>query len=63
MARILAPSDLWDAQTTADYLQISKRTLYCWKWANKGPKARKLHGSLYYIPAEVRNWARIQIGI
>lgn len=63
MPRALSPEDMWDIQVAAAYLRLKKRTLYYWKYQGKGPEPHKMHGNLYYVPAEVKQWAKIELGI
>lgn len=63
MARTIDLEEMWDAQTTANKLKIQKTTLYCWRSQGKGPKGKKLHGNLYYVPSEVRQWIRMHMGM
>lgn len=63
MARTLDLDEMWDVQTTARKIGIKKTTLYCWRTQGKGPVGRKVHGNLYYVPSEVRQWVRLQFGM
>ena len=40
-------------QDLADLLKVARATLRRWRWAHKGPLARKICGSVRYLRADV----------
>jgi excisionase family DNA binding protein len=47
---------LWTIEQAADYLLMSKQTLYGWRCRGYGPPSYRLGNQVRYRPAEVRNW-------
>jgi excisionase family DNA binding protein len=40
-------------QQAAEYLDLSRRTLECWRTNGGGPVFRKIGGSVRYLPADL----------
>jgi len=53
---------LWTPEETAAYLEISKATLYQWRYLGIGPKAGRVGRHLRYDPEDVKAWFRNQQG-
>jgi excisionase family DNA binding protein len=47
---------LWTIEQAADYLLMSKQTLYAWRCRGYGPPSYRLGNQVRYRPAEVRDW-------
>ena len=47
---------LWTIDQAADYLLMSKKTLYGWRCRSYGPPSYRLGNQIRYRPAEVRAW-------
>jgi excisionase family DNA binding protein len=47
---------LWTIEQAADYLLMSKQTLYGWRCRGYGPPSYRLGNQVRYRPAEVREW-------
>jgi predicted DNA-binding transcriptional regulator AlpA len=47
---------LWTIEQAADYLLMSKQTLYGWRCRGYGPPSYRLGNQVRYRPGEVREW-------
>ncbi len=47
---------LWTIEQAAEYLLMSKQTLYGWRCRGYGPPSYRLGNLVRYRPAEVRAW-------
>lgn len=54
--------DLWGPQEVADYLGVSKNTVYQWRCRGYGPVGRRVGKHVRYVPDEVEAWYKDQPG-
>jgi excisionase family DNA binding protein len=47
---------LWTIEQAAEYLLMSKQTLYGWRCRGFGPPSYRLGNQVRYRPNEVRDW-------
>lgn len=47
---------LWSIGETAQYLGVSVKTLYQWRWQKTGPQSYTVGRFVRYRPDEVRAW-------
>lgn len=47
---------LWTVRDVAQYLGVSKSTVYCWRSEGVGPAGRRVGRHVRYRPADVRQW-------
>ena len=51
---------LWTIEQAAEYLVMSKQTLYGWRCRGFGPPSYRLGNQVRYRPDEVRRWVDLQ---
>ena len=51
---------LWTVDEAAEYLLMSKQTLYGWRCRGYGPPSYRLGNQLRYRPEELRAWVDAQ---
>ena len=52
---------LWTVDEAAEYLLMSKQTLYGWRCRGYGPPSYRLGNQVRYRPDEVRAWVDQQV--
>jgi excisionase family DNA binding protein len=52
---------MWTIEQAAEYLLMSKQTLYGWRCRGYGPPSYRLGNQVRYRPAEVRDWVDQQV--
>jgi predicted DNA-binding transcriptional regulator AlpA len=45
----------------AEYIGVSEKTLYMWYEADRGPKAAKLAGRIWYLRSDIDEWANAEM--
>lgn len=53
--------ELWASKKTADYLEVSVRTLDHWAYRGEGPRFAKIGRSRRYRRSDVEQWVEQQM--
>ena len=56
MTQVSRFEPLWSIGEAAEYLGVSVKTLYQWRWLKTGPPSYTVGRFIRYRPDEVRDW-------
>jgi len=55
------PPEIMTSDETAEYLRVSKSTLYAWQYHGTGPRASRVGKHLRYRKSDVDRWLDAQV--